>query len=782
MRVDKAAATGRYKVIAACCLAAMGSVVPGLYFLARGYTLVWRDTAKLFQPLRSLITVSLWNFQLPLWNPHEALGIPLFAQMMHGVLHPVSVLTSFLLPHSGLDVSILIHTALAAAGCTLLARVLGLSAGASAVAGLAYGLSGYLLGMGSIIQYLYGAASAPWAVAGLRAAGEGRRFGMVFAAVAVSVIFLAGDPQWAIIAILLGLALALEGGGKRGGARGVAAVVVGALIAAVQLIPTFAYMHQTSRGIELDMLDRLQWALSPWRLMEFVDPGLFGSPGTGLERWPVHIWLGGFIRSGFEMPFAPSVYVGAATMALAAAGVLRSRVTCILAVSSLVILWIALGSSLGAEQIMHYIPVWGKFRYAEKMVGPLTLCLSILAAFGAERLSERPSRILAVVSGSLGITSLLAALLLSVWQGFEGLSADPVAREAAPLALHNLALGLIHAGVALTALGALVAAAIKWPQLRSGFTMAAACLVFFQLSIAAPFAMHAGLRHMREDSYLLQIRSPGEPARIATPLEKNYLYPEGLNQFDAQIGAQSHLGVPCYNVPSGIDQLDTYTGLRPRRFELLLNNLSERFGVRSVIALRRYAISHMLIKNPYFPDELEVARAASEGGAMVLENREWGFKGWSVPHRPWALFADKVTAAHGEKEAMDALITAIGRGDATVVLEDAPKPIGLAPGKVLAIERGNNSLRIDAVSGGNGVLVINDSFWPGWRATIDGREVPIWRADFLVRAVPWPAGRHLLEMRYEPEEVTIGWLISGAGMIALFAMLVLEWRKRLVHS
>jgi len=346
------------------------------------------------------------------------------------------------------------------------------------------------------------------------------------------------------------------------------------------------------------------------------------------------------------------------------------------------------------------------------------------------------------------------------------------------LALHNMAIGLVHAGIAFTALGALIYAALKRPRLASGFNMAAACLVFFQLSLAAPFAMHAGSRQMRDESYLLRIKSPGEHVRIATPLEKNYLYPEGLNQFDAQIGAQSRLGVPCYNVPAGIDQLDTYTGLRPRRIELLLSKFSERFGVRSVIALRRYAISHMLIKNPYFPDELEVARAASEGGTMVLENREWGFMGWSIPHRPWALFAEKVAVVPGEKEALDALTTAIGRGDATVVLENAPPPNGLASGKVLAIDRGNNSLRIDAESGGDGVLVVNDAFWPGWRATIDGRDVPVWRADFLVRAVPWPAGRHLLEMRYEPEEVSIGWLLSGGGMIALFALMVLAWRKK----
>ena len=132
----------RYKIIISSCLIAAGSIMPGLYLLANGYTLVWRDTSKLFQPIRPLITEALRNFQLPLWNPHEALGIPLFAQMMHGVLHPVSVLAAFLFPNATLDIHILIYTALAAVGSALLARTLGVSPGACAVAGLAYGLSG----------------------------------------------------------------------------------------------------------------------------------------------------------------------------------------------------------------------------------------------------------------------------------------------------------------------------------------------------------------------------------------------------------------------------------------------------------------------------------------------------------------------------------------------------------------------------------------------------------------------------------------------------------------
>ena len=186
----------------------------------------------------------------------------------------------------------------------------------------------------------------------------------------------------------------------------------------------------------------------------------------------------------------------------------------------------------------------------------------------------------------------------------------------------------------------------------------------------------------------------------------------------------------------------------------------------------------MIIKDPYFPDEAQVAKAASQDGVKVLDNREWGFTGWKVPHRPWAIFAEQVALASNEKDALDTLVKTLAREEATVVLEGAPQPKTLGAGQVLEIVRQSNWLRIDATSPSDGILVVNDSFWPGWRATIDGYEVPIWRADFLVRAVPWPAGRHVLEMKYDPPEVRIGWFVSLTGALALAALSVIAWRRK----
>ena len=465
-------------------------------------------------------------------------------------------------------------------------------------------------------------------------------------------------------------------------------------------------------------------------------------------------------------------------MILAIVGIFHSRVTRIFAISSLILLWLALGTNAGAEQLLHSVPVWGKFRYPEKMVGPLTLCLSILAAFGSDRLSNRTSRFWIVLAGSAGFASLLVGMFLANWPGFDTAFTDPFAREAAPLARHNLSTGLVYAGLTFLALTCLIYGAGRWSRLRSWFPAVAAGIVFLQSSIAAPFSLHAGTRQVLDEFPLLQIKHPGEVTRIATPLERNYLYPEGLNQFDAQIGAQSHLGAPCYNIASRIDQFNTYTGLRPSRFDLLIREINNQFGVQSVLAWRRYAVTHMIIKNPYFPDEVQVALAASKGGVKVLENGEWGFSGWKVPHRPWAMFAEQAISVPGGKEALAAFTDILASGEPTIVLEGGPPPKSYGPGQVFSVYRDSTRVRIEATSPSDGILIINDSYWSGWRAKIDGKEVPIWRTDFLVRAVPWPSGQHVLEMNYEPREVRIGLFVSGFGGIGLITLLMMDWRRR----
>ncbi len=73
---------------------------------------------------------------------------------------------------------------------------------------------------------------------------------------------------------------------------------------------------------------------------------------------------------------------------------------------------------------------------------------------------------------------------------------------------------------------------------------------------------------------------------------------------------------------------------------------------------------------------------------------------------------------------------------------------------------------------------MNDAFWEGWQATIDGQPATILRADALVRAVVWPVGRHVLAIRYAPREVTLGLAVTAFGCLLIVGLTALELRRR----
>jgi uncharacterized membrane protein YfhO len=115
--------------------------------------------------------------------------------------------------------------------------------------------------------------------------------------------------------------------------------------------------------------------------------------------------------------------------------------------------------------------------------------------------------------------------------------------------------------------------------------------------------------------------------------------------------------------------------------------------------------------------------------------------------------------------------------DTALVEEGADRafaPLGPDDGVELA-EPSARRLRIKVRSAAAAFLVISDSFYPGWKARLDGETVRLLPANFVQRGLPVPAGEHDLVLTYDPWSFRLGAALSGA---ALALMLVLRRRDR----
>lgn len=84
---------------------------------------------------------------------------------------------------------------------------------------------------------------------------------------------------------------------------------------------------------------------------------------------------------------------------------------------------------------------------------------------------------------------------------------------------------------------------------------------------------------------------------------------------------------------------------------------------------------------------------------------------------------------------------------------------------------------LDVTAPAAGYLVLTDAWYPGWQARVDGRPVPVERADVLFRAVHLEPGDHAVEFVYQPASFRQGLLAAGAALLASLALFVAGLRR-----
>src|SRR3954470_15618939 len=90
----------------------------------------------------------------------------------------------------------------------------------------------------------------------------------------------------------------------------------------------------------------------------------------------------------------------------------------------------------------------------------------------------------------------------------------------------------------------------------------------------------------------------------------------------------------------------------------------------------------------------------------------------------------------------------------TVLLEKAPRASPLtmfdSAGSARLAHYGNTDIVVEVNSPSGGILLLNDVWHPWWRATVDGTDAEIMRANVIFRAVELPPGKHAVRFTFEP--------------------------------
>lgn len=395
-------------------LVALGSVAFALIFSYRllGHLrtpgLAWDWNANLEMAWAAWYSVIRLH-KFPLWQPWLCGGFPLLAHPESRILTPFFLLHLVFGPVVGLHLEVVAHIAIGFAGAYFLARTLGISpVGAVACAGTFMGSSWYYLHMAAGHVVFLGYVYAPWIVAlfYLAAGARPRSMGtmtLAAAALLALVCFEGGTvyplPHILLLLSVLAVLLTVERRALQPLIALVGIVVLTLIISLPKLIPMLLTI-KVSRP----------WPNNELNPLSLMVQFLF-SRNQLVERSPsITPW--GFWEYG--------AYICPIFAMLAIVGVLSNfrRALPWLILSGL--LFLAAMGNVGFAMgrvgeytpwvQLHRLPVWSEMRLASRFLILLTLCVGVLAAFGANWLSKRKPALIRPA-----VILLLGAALLDCW-------------------------------------------------------------------------------------------------------------------------------------------------------------------------------------------------------------------------------------------------------------------------------------------------------------------------------------------------------------------------------
>jgi hypothetical protein len=717
---------------------------------------------------------------VPLWNPHIAGGRPFHASPQSALFGPYTW-PAYVLPFwTALGWIGVLKLWVAAFGTYLLARSLGMRFGAALLAGVVFALNLRLVTW-LIYPHVGIWALFPWLLLCVdRLVKRPDLLAGTALAAVVGLQFLTGHPETSFHALLITLAffaLRLWQMRSSGLSRPLLAfaggVGAGTALAAVMLAPVGELLL-----LSADYVDRRGASID--EALPFKDAvGLFMPDWWGRPT---------------QTPIRPlmlerAMYVGALPMMLAAAALILRRDATRVAVAAFGAFWLAV--VLGVPpfvQVVTRLPVFSSGHNTRLIVFPI-LAIALLAGWGLHDLTDRApalGRRRAVLAAAAGLLLVPVAIALisypealkAPWGGLKiaWLFADPPGGFGQPLGLDVIRASALV--IWLTVAGAgLVLLALRLDRRLGAAAFATlavllVCVDLFRIGMGQNPAIDRRYADVPKTGAIryLERQSPG---RFVSTSD----FPHNVIAFN--FGLYEARG---YDVPI----LRRYDRLWRREVIPGSNSVAAGFAdiplvlgdvtPRALRTLRLLGVTHVL--GPSGTPPLHVS-GLSPPVYQGPDARVYTVEG-ALP-RAW--FAGRQQVVDGDAAALDA-VTRPGLDRRRIAVTER-RLAGIpdagaagATGTAAITHYGDELVTLRSRSSGPGLVVLSDNQYPGWKATVDGRDARVERVEYVLRGVRVPSGTHTIEMRYEPLSWRIGAIVSLLSLVGLVVAAAVGWRRR----
>jgi hypothetical protein len=674
--------------------------------------------------------------KLPLWNPYILSGAPFQAAPDSGIFYPLNWTYLFLSMPWAWTLTLAIRMFLAATFMALLIRALGGSLAGCVVAGVVFACCGFItVWQGHIIGD--SAIWLPMVCYSVYRLHRTHSFASVaLAAVSFAMPVLAGHPETAAHLTLVGCVFALVLGGRRFLSMFALAGVLGIGLAAVQIVPTVQWLTELKQNLEAP-----EPALNRHDGQGFFSRDILTSPSSALVPVP-----------------EGASYAGVLSLLLAPFAVLHRprRFVWFFVVITLSAMAIAF-SVQPIHWIVEHLPLIKAWKNG-RLILVADFGIAALAGLGVTVLENE-------VRSRVAFTLLVLATVVAL----AGIYEVHRATQTTPPFLRGSmgSVVFLAASVVLILLrGSGRLNASRFQSLVCG--IAALEMITFSYS----FLGFSKVDEIYPSAPLFDfLKTQGPPgafrvAKLGYPIPANSGMIYGFEMAEG------------YDLTTERVRLFT-DGLRDDRddgiffrADGIVNTIDRRFDLLNVkyIAASFPGPEFDLLSSK--PGRFRVVY--KEPTVAVFENRTVLPRAFVVPASGVQAIAEPARQLTRVKdETFDPLHNVVlprqldAGGDSGVL---STSQIDILPSDV-------NGTNIRTHTSGPSVLVLSQFSYPGWRATIDGRDTPVLVADFALPAVELPAGRHQVEIRFVPVAFKMGAVIS-IFCLALLALAFLTSQLR----